>query len=79
MIGDDCDGNEKLQLLTLLEAAQSLRVSERTLWSMTKPRGPIPAVRLGRSVRYCPNTLRSWIAAQLVTAGSTLGLIGSKA
>jgi excisionase family DNA binding protein len=34
------------------DAAQKLAVSERTLWSMTVPRGPIPAAKIGRAVRY---------------------------
>jgi len=29
------------------EAARLLSISERTLWSLTAPRGPIPALRLG--------------------------------
>lgn len=45
-------------LLTAREAAKALRISEKTLWSMTVPRGPIPSVRLGRSVRYVVDDLR---------------------
>lgn len=45
-------------LLTTREAAKALRISEKTLWSMTVPRGPIPSVRLGRSVRYVADDLR---------------------
>lgn len=33
------------------EAAQWLKISERSLWSLTQ-RGELPAVRIGRSVRY---------------------------
>ena len=47
------------------EAARILSISERTLWSMTQPRGPIPAVRIGaRSVRYSVEALRRYLAAQ---------------
>ena len=53
------------------EAASALRLSERTLWSLTQPRGPIPAVRLGRrSVRYSPEALRAWIEAQKGAKGA---------
>ena len=44
------------------EAARLLSISERTLWGLTAPRGPIPAVRLGRSVRYDVAALRRWLA-----------------
>ena len=39
------------QLLTAREAARTLAVSERTLWSMTR-RGDVRPVRFGRAVRY---------------------------
>jgi predicted enzyme related to lactoylglutathione lyase len=29
-----------------------LSICERSLWTLTAPRGPIPVVRLGRSIRY---------------------------
>jgi excisionase family DNA binding protein len=51
-------------LLTPREAAQALATSERTLWSLTAPRGPIPVVRFGRSVRYSRDALVTWIAHQ---------------
>jgi excisionase family DNA binding protein len=51
-------------LLTAKEAARSLSVCEKTLWSLTHPRGPIPAVRIGRAVRYSPEDLRGWIESQ---------------
>ena len=51
-------------LLTPREAAQALATSERTLWSLTVPRGPIPVVRFGRSVRYSTTALAAWIAQQ---------------
>jgi excisionase family DNA binding protein len=51
-------------LLTAREAAAVLSVSERTLWSMTWPRGPIRPVRLGRAVRYSTNALKAWIEYQ---------------
>ena len=49
-------------LLTVREAADVLRVSERTLWTLTKS-GALPSVRVGRSVRYDQNDLAEWIAS----------------
>lgn len=51
-------------LLTPNEAARALSISPRALWSLTAPRGPIPAVYLGRSVRYSPESLQRWIASK---------------
>ena len=51
-------------LLTSREAAAALSVSARTLWSLTYPRGPIPAVRIGRSIRYLTDSLRAFCEAQ---------------
>lgn len=56
--------SEKL-LLTPREAADTLSVCEKSLWSLTAPRGPIKSVRLGRSVRYSVAILREFIAQQL--------------
>lgn len=52
-------------LLTAREAAKALAVSEKTLWSLTTPRGTIPAIRVGeRSLRYSVRALEDWIARQ---------------
>jgi hypothetical protein len=51
-------------LLTPPEAAEALQVCENTLWSLTQPRGPIPAIRLGKSVRYSPAALQKFIDEQ---------------
>jgi hypothetical protein len=54
-------------LLTAREAAAALRISTKTLWNLTQPRGTIPALRIGpgeRSVRYSVDSLRRWIAEQ---------------
>ncbi len=56
-------GKERL-LLTPREAAETLSVCEKSLWSLTQPRGPIRCVRLGRSVRYSLESLREFIAQQ---------------
>lgn len=51
-------------LLKPREAAASLAVSEKTLWTWTKA-GRIPCVRLGASVRYSVAQLEAWIAGEL--------------
>lgn len=52
-------------LLTAREAATSLAISERTLYSISDPRGPLPVVRLGKGlVRYSPTALAAWIDGQ---------------
>jgi excisionase family DNA binding protein len=47
-------------LLTANEAAETLRISQRKLWSLTNC-GEIPCVRIGRSVRYDLADLQRWI------------------
>ena len=47
-------------LLTLREAAKALSVCERTLYALTKA-GQLPAVRIGRAVRYDVADLRGYI------------------
>jgi len=51
-------------LLTARETAAALRIGERSLWALTHPRGPIPCIRLGRSVRYTQEDLERWIREQ---------------
>lgn len=51
------------RLLTPKEAAKSLAVCDKTLWSITRPRGALACVRIGRSVRYDPKDLRRYIDA----------------
>jgi len=43
------------------DAARMLSISERALWALTAPRGPIPCVRLGRSVRYSVAALQRYL------------------
>lgn len=60
------EGNPGVQLPKLLitarEAARTLSVSERTLWTLTKS-GQVSAVRVGRSVRYTQADLEAFIAS----------------
>ena len=46
------------------EAAQACSIPERQLWAQTHPRGPIPCVRIGNSVRYSPEALAEYIRRQ---------------
>lgn len=43
---------EERMFLTSKEAADMLAVSTRTLYAFSHPRGPIPVIKLGNSVRY---------------------------
>jgi Helix-turn-helix domain len=54
-------------LLTAREAAKALSVSERTLFSVSVPRGPLPVVRIGRAVRYCVADLQAFIEGRRTT------------
>lgn len=56
--------HERRLLIPAREAAAALSICEKTLWSMTEPRGDLPAVRVGRRVLYDPDDLRRWIDAQ---------------
>lgn len=51
-------------LLTADEAARSLSICRKSLWSRTQPRGPIPCVRFGSSVRYSIEALRRFVREQ---------------
>ena len=57
-----CEGSRFL--LAAREAAAALSVCPKTLWSITRPRGDLPCVRIGRRVLYDPADLRQWIDAQ---------------
>ena len=47
-------------LLSPREAAKALSICEKTLYTYTKA-GRIPAVRIGRSVRYSLEDLKQWV------------------
>jgi len=50
------------------DAASALGISERTLWSLTAPRGSIPCVRCGhgkrRAVLYPIADLNAWLTRE---------------
>ena len=56
-------------LLTPRETAQALNISEKTLWSYSQPRGPIPTIRFGRSVRYSRAALERMLVEQEASNG----------
>ncbi len=61
-------------LLTPREAARALSVCEKTLFTLSK-RGEIPAVRIGRSVRYDPTDLARWIDSRKTARANQVGPI----
>jgi hypothetical protein len=61
----------KPMLLNARQAAKSLSISERTLHSMTAPRGPIPAVKIGTRVCYAVPDLERAIEALKVKQSRT--------
>ncbi|MBK7878882.1 MAG: helix-turn-helix domain-containing protein [Planctomycetes bacterium] len=50
-------------LLRPAEAARFLAISPRKLWELTNCR-EVPAVRIGRALRYPTEDLRAWVAAR---------------
>ncbi|MDX2148646.1 MAG: helix-turn-helix domain-containing protein [Planctomycetota bacterium] len=59
-------GERSRTLLTAKQAAAELSIGDRTLWTMTAPRGPLPSVRIGRAVRYDLDDLHAAIAQMRV-------------
>jgi hypothetical protein len=43
-------------------AARMIGVSQRTLWSLTAPRGPVPVARIGNRVVYRIRDLDAYLA-----------------
>ncbi len=48
------------RLMTVRETADHLRVSTRTLFTLTA-NGGLPALRIGRSVRYQPEAVAAYL------------------
>ncbi len=44
-------------LLSARQAAKRLNISERSLWNLSAPRGPLPTVRIGGRVLYSASDL----------------------
>lgn len=64
-LSDRRDSNCQRILLTAREAAQSLRISERLLWTLTD-RGDIRCIRMNASKRYPIDELERFVARQLL-------------
>jgi excisionase family DNA binding protein len=62
----DANSTRPNLLLTARETAEALRISLRTLWALTAPRGALPAVRIGRRVFYRLQDVDQFIQNQLV-------------
>jgi len=58
-------------LLNSREAAQLLSLSERKLWDLMAT-GEIPHLKVGRSVRYAIEDLKSWIESNKVTTRESI-------
>ena len=52
-------------LLSMRDAARTLGISERTLWTLVHER-QFPHVRLGRRLMFSRAALEAWIASQQV-------------
>ena len=48
-------------LWNVRECAARLGISERSLHSLTKPRGTLPCVRLGTRIGYRPEAVAQWL------------------
>lgn len=59
-------------LLNARDAARSLGIGSRTLWSLTAPRGPIPVIRFGTRTCYAVRDLEAAVE-RLKVKGSDLG------
>lgn len=57
-------------LLDAREAAKALGICEKSLWNVTRPRGTIPCVRIGKRVLYSVADLQRWIDTQLREGGT---------
>jgi excisionase family DNA binding protein len=56
------------RLLTVSEVAQTLRVSNMTVYRLVSA-GELPALRVGRSVRLRAEDVESYLSGRLIKAG----------
>jgi excisionase family DNA binding protein len=61
ILAQDADGAQR-RLLRPREAAALLAIGTRTLWSLTAS-GAIPAIRIGKCLRYAHADLEQYVAA----------------
>ena len=57
------------KLLSVKETAKVLGVSERTVWTITAPRGRLVSCRLGQRVLYSVRAIEKFIEQQEAEAG----------
>ena len=57
-------------LLSRLEAAKALNISERMLDTLTDPQGPLKPVKIGRRVLFSQAVLQHWIDAVTADAAN---------
>ena len=55
------------------KAARALSMSEKALWNLTQPRGPIPAAKVGRLVLYDVRDLLGFLDAMKAAATDQWG------
>jgi len=67
--------NTQVSFLNETQAAELLGVSVRTLQAWRVRGGGPVFVKLGRSVRYRPDDLESWISSRRVASTSALEVI----
>jgi hypothetical protein len=58
----------RVQLLDAQQAAAALNISERTLWDLEAPRGPIPLVRIGRRKMFDVRDLQAFVDSRKTPA-----------
>lgn len=65
--GNPKPNREMPLLVTARQAAKMLSLSERTLWSLSQ-KGLIPAMKIGKAVRYSVKVLETWVANQSISS-----------
>ena len=55
-------------LINATQAAKTLGISPRRLWTLTQA-GTIPFIQLGRRVMYSPSSLQDWVARNTFVGG----------
>lgn len=59
-------------LINAAQAAQTLGISPRNLWTQTKS-GKIPFIQLGHRVMYSPALLQAWVNSTAIKGGNNDG------
>ena len=63
---------EQKELWNVRETSTRLGISERTLFSITSPRGSLKSLRIGTRVFYLPETVAAWLASQEQAAANKI-------